>query len=595
MSDEHATDSIEGLQVTVDLPEVYPWTQVVDWAALAAYPGVITRATDWRQGQAVEPGLADVWARMGANRYRLMFQRIVSWQDIRGQADQMLRAVDTAGGQRPGDAVEADIEYTEGTTPTIAQFEDWCSYVEGRGVRVGTYCGMFHPASTSSTVRGRPWRLPNFDYDQPDDYPGDNGFWWARQFNCRGAPPGFAGDVCKNYVTRWDVLDRLTGIGVAMPTVHERDEWLAGYQVAPGEGSAWWGGNTWPGNNAITNITWHYPGGDVANNAAGRWVAELQAEQAAYHRRRDGGSSGHPAPFDAGYDLGYNAMIDRDGGIWKVRWTDKRCAANGGAANSFSFAVQFMQAQLNDDLTGAQIESARWLDGQLRAIFPNVPGGVAGHSCHSDWFATSCPGDVIRGRVRAGHLLSGGEPPPPPPPPPGDNMTVVIQCSDAFAAFEGEQSAQGIITFVRWIDGGRKALITGAPFNVPVISRTVGQLSGMTLNGPLPTGDNRTWTGAEFYQWRPSASGPQGPQGNPGATGAQGAAGATGAKGATGAPGAPGSTGPQGPKGDPGIGLKGDQGDQGPPGPTGEKGDPGTGGGGGDHVHDLTTGPARDA
>src|SRR5882672_10660508 len=55
--------------------------------------------------------------------------------------------------------------------------------------------------------------------------------------------------------------------------VHERDEWLAGYQVAAGEGSAWWGDFTFPADDAITNITWHYPGGTVALTIAGEYAA----------------------------------------------------------------------------------------------------------------------------------------------------------------------------------------------------------------------------------------------------------------------------------------------------------------------------------
>ena len=198
------------------------------------------------------------------------------------------------------------------------------------------------------------------------------------------------------------------------PVVHERDEWLAQYDVADGESQAWWGGNTWPGNAAIDNLTWHYPGGIVDQSDPG---AEIRKEQADYHRRRDGNSTGRPFPFDLGYDLGYNAMIDLSGGIWKVRWTDKRCAANGTAdANGRSFAIQFMIAGLNDDVTPAQLASARWLDAELRRSFPNIPAGAAGHKGHRDWFSTACPGDVIFRRVTSGDFLARAERRPPQPP-----------------------------------------------------------------------------------------------------------------------------------------------------------------------------------
>ena len=195
------------------------------------------------------------------------------------------------------------------------------------------------------------------------------------------------------------------------PVVHERDEWLDGYQVAEGESTAWWGGNTWPGDAAIDNITWHYPGQpegakiDVSSPAA--VMSQLRAEQASYHRRRDGTDTGKPPPFDLGYDLGYNAMIDPSGDIWKVRWTDKSCAANGSTdANRRSFAVQFMITSVGDDLLPAQLASAQWLDGELRRKLVNIPAGVAGHTGHRNWFATACPGDVIFERVSGGALLA---------------------------------------------------------------------------------------------------------------------------------------------------------------------------------------------
>jgi hypothetical protein len=193
--------------------------------------------------------------------------------------------------------------------------------------------------------------------------------------------------------------------GAMKPIIHERDEWLAGYPLRPNEESAWWGGNTFPRFGDINNITWHYPGGSSDPDPA----LQLRADQASYHTRTDGGDNGRPAPFTHGYDLGYNVSIDLNGEIWKIRWTDKGCAANGGDdhGNRVSFAVQFMTAHLADDLTPAQLASARWLDGELRKMFPNVPSGVAGHRGHRDWFNTTCPGDVIyEGHVITGDLLA---------------------------------------------------------------------------------------------------------------------------------------------------------------------------------------------
>ena len=185
------------------------------------------------------------------------------------------------------------------------------------------------------------------------------------------------------------------------PVVHERGEWLTGYELAAGEGSAWWGAVAFPPVTKIDNITWHYPAGSSNADPA----AELRRMQADYHRRTDSGSdNGRPAPFNRGYNLGYNVVIDLGGEVWKVRWTDQRCAANALPGNLSSFAVQFMTAHLDDDLTAAQVRSARWLDGRLRERFPNIPDGVAGHRGHRDWFSTACPGDLIYNT----HVIVGG-------------------------------------------------------------------------------------------------------------------------------------------------------------------------------------------
>jgi hypothetical protein len=295
-----------------------------------------------------------------------------------------------------------------------------------------------------------------------------------------------------------------------VPEVHERDEWLAGYVVAKGEKDAWWGGNTFPSVNDITNITWHYPGGDVALTAAGQYAAELRNEQSAYHRRRDGGGSGHPPPFDQGYDLGYNAMISPDGHIWKVRWTDKRCAANGSSvSNGISFAVQFMMPYLNSDITPPQISAARYLDHELRKIFPNIPAGVAGHKGHRNWYATSCPGDRAFNRMAAGELLYQGEPPPIPIPVPGENdlMHTLIIVDDAYARFAGDSDNLGIIHTMRWLGQNLNAQIGFKEDNVTprldgtkVLHRKQAELNTITRVGPLPSGDKVEWREDHFYQ-----------------------------------------------------------------------------------------------
>jgi Rv2525c-like, glycoside hydrolase-like domain/N-acetylmuramoyl-L-alanine amidase len=210
--------------------------------------------------------------------------------------------------------------------------------------------------------------------------------------------PGGSGD---------DDAQHVDDVDLDAPVVHERSEWLERYQVAVGEGSSWWGGRPFPVAGAITNITWHYPAGSSLDDPGD----ELRRMQFDYHRRTDAGDNGRPAPFAKGYNLGYNAVVDRAGHVWKVRWTDQRCAANDLPGNDESFAVQFMTANIDDDLTEPQVQAARWLDAELRRMFPNIRPGKDGHKGHRDWFNTACPGDVIYQRhVVTGNLLATATP-----------------------------------------------------------------------------------------------------------------------------------------------------------------------------------------
>lgn len=84
----------------------------------------------------------------------------------------------------------------------------------------------------------------------------------------------------------------------------------------------------------------------------------------------------------------------------------------------------------------------------------------------------------------------------PGPVPTGDDAVLtILQCTDAYAAFLGF-TWHGLAQTVEWLTNDGLHLYES--LGCPTQAITVEQCSGMTLMGPLPEGDRRTWTGAEF-------------------------------------------------------------------------------------------------
>lgn len=95
------------------------------------------------------------------------------------------------------------------------------------------------------------------------------------------------------------------------------------------------------------------------------------------------------------------------------------------------------------------------------------------------------------------------------PPPTGEETLTcaLIIVDDAYAKFQGDLDAQGVLTTVRWMGARLNGVIGFQPDNVTprlpgtqVLHRKAAQMIDFTLVGPVPTGDKITWTPAHFYQ-----------------------------------------------------------------------------------------------
>ena len=86
--------------------------------------------------------------------------------------------------------------------------------------------------------------------------------------------------------------------------------------------------------------------------------------------------------------------------------------------------------------------------------------------------------------------------------PRGDDMILTrFQCTDALAVFIGSATGNGVANFVEWADPDTERLF--APFIEARRDITVDQCKSFHLLGPLPIGNDRTWTDADFRRHTP--------------------------------------------------------------------------------------------
>lgn len=114
-------------------------------------------------------------------------------------------------------------------------------------------------------------------------------------------------------------------------------------------------------------------------------------------------------------DIGYSFGVCPHGYVFEGRGLNKTQAAQPGG-NTTYYSVTFMIG--GSERPGAKHLKA-WRDVRDWLFSKGVSRVV---KCHSDFVATSCPGDVLRKMVRDGSLMDGkggGSPSPAPDPKPG--------------------------------------------------------------------------------------------------------------------------------------------------------------------------------
>lgn len=151
-------------------------------------------------------------------------------------------------------------------------------------------------------------------------------------------------------------------------------------------------------NIAPSSCTAHYGGGPVWNGAIGDHsvCAGVVRSWQNFHMDGRGWS-----------DIAYNMVACPHDYVFQGRGHGVRSAANGSnAGNQSSYAICYLGGEA-DPLTDGGKRAFRYAAQVLGQPLSKV---------HSDWFATSCPGDQVRSWVRAGAPppVTGGIPQPPP-------------------------------------------------------------------------------------------------------------------------------------------------------------------------------------
>ena len=166
-----------------------------------------------------------------------------------------------------------------------------------------------------------------------------------------------------------------------------RAEW--GARPATGEGNAL---------GDPKGVTVHYEGPKMGSRSHDKCAALVRSIQR-FHQVTRGWT-----------DVAYNLMVCEHGYVYEGRGAKRGNAANGSTASNLArFSVCA--------LVGAGDKTPTvMLDGIRDAIDYLRKEGGAGSivDCHSDHTATSCPGDALRGWVRAGAPRSGAPSKPAP-------------------------------------------------------------------------------------------------------------------------------------------------------------------------------------
>jgi hypothetical protein len=209
------------------------------------------------------------------------------------------------------------------------------------------------------------------------------------------------------------------------------------------------------------SVTFHYEGPTMGAYDHARCPGIVQGIQA-YHMDHNGW-----------IDIAYNLLVCIHGSIYEGRGYWNRSAANGtNASNGSSYAVCFI-AGVGDPLSDAA--KAGLLDARL--LMTQHAGASEETHVHSDWFATACPGDIVRNWVRAGLAPPAGYSPAPSPiaPQPSPNGGVVLTTAlpDAIGFIDDPTSDGG------WLVTKSGGIYTKAPSNF------YGSLGGIQLNAPI--------------------------------------------------------------------------------------------------------------
>jgi peptidoglycan hydrolase-like protein with peptidoglycan-binding domain len=144
-----------------------------------------------------------------------------------------------------------------------------------------------------------------------------------------------------------------------------------------------------------TGVTVHWEGPKIGTRPHSQCAALVRSIQA-FHQNTRGWS-----------DIAYNLLGCEHGDVFEGRGASRGNAANGSTASNLGrYSVCALVGQgdpITDTLKAGILDGVAYLRRASGRALPTV-------DCHSDWFATSCPGPDLRAWVKAGAGHPAGDP-----------------------------------------------------------------------------------------------------------------------------------------------------------------------------------------
>jgi hypothetical protein len=230
-----------------------------------------------------------------------------------------------------------------------------------------------------------------------------------------------------------------------------------------------------------------------------------------------------------------NILLDRDGGVWVCAAGATNTNGKGGpvgfskgnvpkdSMNTYAIGIEAANNGLGEPWPQVQIDAYFTLNNLLASHLGLNPDDCCTHQAYApDRKIDPATASAVKGPWRPGSVTSSGTwsladisreaneraaGNRPPDPPEDDNMELVevevLEANARFLAYKITQDGIALIPWMEWVNGSDPLQLARLQayreLNIPVHKLVLANLPGVTLIGPLPTGDTKhSWKRSDF-------------------------------------------------------------------------------------------------